>query len=332
MDIRNIKQLKTFARERLSQTPAEKKIVMLYAGIALGLSALVMLLQFLLDLQINQSGGLGNMGLRSILSAVQTMLPFAQMGVSMCLGLGYLAAMLRIARGQYVSPKTLRLGFDRFWPLLRLTLLEGLLYSGVALVSLYLATAIFLITPLSDPVMELLMPFVSQMTVNTTSLMLDEVIYGQLMAAMWKVFLIWGVTLCILSVPLMFRYRMAQYVLIDRPALGALAALRESRKMMRRNCLNLLRLDLGLWWYYAAVMAISVIGYGDQLLPLLGVELPWSAAGSYYLFYGLYLLLQFGLCFALRNRVEVSYALAYDAIRPQDKQEGGVVLGNIFNM
>jgi hypothetical protein len=34
----------------------------------------------------------------------------------------------------------------------------------------------------------------------------------------------------------------------------------------------------------------------------------------------------------LRNRAEVSYALAYDAVKPEEKQSGGVVLGNIFEM
>ena len=102
--------------------------------------------------------------------------------------------------------------------------------------------------------------------------------------------------------------------------------------MMRRNCLNLLKLDLHLWWFYLASMLASLVCYGDAILPMLGITLPFSDDFSFYLFYGLYWILQFAIFYFLRNGVEVSYALAYDSIRPREQAQGGVVLGNIFQM
>lgn len=332
MDIRNTKQLTGFAAQRVEQTREQKKLVLIYAGCLTALSALVVLIQFLLDIQIGKTGGLGSMGLRSILSAIKPVLTVVKFALSLCLSIGYLSAMLRIARGQFVSTKTLRLGFDRFWVLLRKTLLEGLIYFGAATIAMYASTFLYVLTPLSRGFMDVLTPMLSENSaLNPYALLSDEAVYSQLVSAMTPFFILFLVLFCLVAIPLAYRYRMANYVLIDHPEKGAFAVLRESRMMMRGNCVNLFRLDLRMWWYYAAVTAISVIGFGDLLLPLVGVSFPWSDTVGFYLFFALSQLLQFGLCVTLRNRVETAYALAYDAIRPQEPQNGAV-LGNIFQM
>lgn len=332
MDIRNVKGLKAFAQERLDNAPAAKKIVTVYAGACLALTVAVTLIQFLLGRWIDSTSGLGSMGLRSVLSAVQTVLPIIELGLSLCLSLGYLAAMLRVARGQYVSLNTLRLGFDRFWPLLRLNLLEVLILSGAGFASLYAASILFVLTPLSNGAMEILAPILGQETILDGGFLLDEALYSQLAGAMLPAVALFGVLFTLLAVPMLFRYRMADYVLIDKPGLGAMGALRESRKMVKGNVRSLLRLDLGLWWYYAAVFGVTALGYGDQVLGMLGVTLPWSGEAVYYFFFALYQLAQLGLCIWLRNRAETTYALAYDALRPKEAPQNGVVLGNIFQM
>ena len=332
MDIENVKELKTRGAEQLERAEQQTRIVLIYAALVLGLSAAVTLVNYLLGLQISRLGGLGNMGIRTVLSTVQRILPVGQSVVALCMNLGLMAAMLRIARGQYASPNTLRLGFDRFWPLLRLALLKGLLFVGVGFVSIYLATMIFLLTPLSGPAMEILMPLVSQSSVLNPEVILDDGVYAQLTSAMLPVMLLFALIYCGTAAPMAYSYRMAEYVLIDRPAAGAMTAMRESKKMMRRRRLQLLRLDLGLWWYYAAALAAMAVCYGDVLLTGAGVTFPWSEDVSFFLFYGLYLVVQFAVCFFLRGRVEVTYALAYDALKPEEKQNNGIVLGNIFQM
>jgi hypothetical protein len=114
MDLRNRREIKTFALQRLKDSPSQQKIVLIYGALILGLAALVTVGDYVLGLQIDNYGGLSNLGKKSMLSSIQSMLPFAQSLLSLCLEIGYLAAMLRIARGMYTSPQTLRLGCDRF--------------------------------------------------------------------------------------------------------------------------------------------------------------------------------------------------------------------------
>lgn len=332
MDIRNRKELKTFAAQRLGSAPNQKRIVLIYTAVVIGLNVLTALLSYVLGLRIDQSGGLSNMGMRSILSTVQSMLPLVQTLVVMCLELGYVSTMLRIARGQYASPNGLRLGFDRFWVLLRSQIILGLFYVGICIVSVYVATMIYLLSPLSDSAMELLMPLVSETSLLDSGMMLDDATYARLVSAMTPMFAIFGVIFLALYIPVSYRFRMTGYVLIDKPGMGAIAALRESRKMMKGNAVKLFKLDISFWWYYAALAGISVVCYGDQILPLLGVELPFSADIAYFIFYGLYWALQLVVYCFLRNRLEVTYALAYDAVKPEEKKDNGVVLGNIFQM
>ena len=54
-----------------------KKFVLIHTSVALGLTLLITALNFLLNQQIAQTGGLAGMGMRSILSTVQSVLEFA---------------------------------------------------------------------------------------------------------------------------------------------------------------------------------------------------------------------------------------------------------------
>ena len=332
MNLRNIREIREFASRRLAESDSQKRIVLFYAALVLGLTALVTLAGHVLGIQIDNYGGLSNLGKRSMLSSIQSMLPFAQSVLVMCLDLGYLAAMLRIARGRYTSPQTLRLGFDRFWLLMRCSIFKGLIISAVMFVSLYFGVMIYMMTPFSDAAVEIITPLMSQVSMLDTSIVIDDATYALLMEAMMPAFAICGLLTMVLGIPVFYNYRMVDYVIIDKPAIGALAALRESKQMMRGNRFRLLKLDISLWWYYLASAAATAVCYGDVFLAMLGVELPVSEAVSYFGFYALYLAATFCVYFFLRNRAEVCYGLAYDALKPEETQDGGVVLGNIFQM
>ena len=332
MNLGNLLEIKNRSEERLSQSASQQKIVMIYAALTLGLMLLVTVTNYVLGLQMDNFGGLSNLGKRTMLSSVQSMLPVVQSLVIMCLDLGYLAAMLRIARGMYTSPQTLRLGFDRFWLLLRCGIFKGLIMTGVTFVSMYLGIMIFMLTPFSKAAVEIISPIISQVSLLNTEIVIDDVTYGLLMEAMLPAFGICGVLLLILGGPMYYNFRMVNYIIIEKPAIGAMMALRESKKMMKGHRLQLLKLDLSFWWYYLATGVAMVICYGDILLPMLGLELPVPEVVSFFGFYVLYLAASFGVHYFLRNRVEVCYGLAYDAVKPEEKQDGGVVLGNIFQM
>ena len=332
MDIHNTREIKAAALRRLTDAQQAKRIAAIYAGVTLGLSVLVTILGLVLDQMMSGATGLGGMGRRTVLSSLQSVLPVVSALITMCVELGYQAAMLRVARGQYASPQTLRLGFDRFWVLLRCMLLEGLLLFGIAFGGIYLATMLFMFTPLSSRAVELLMPVLENVTLLSPEVMLDEGLYTQLMRAMIPAFVMSMIVVAALAVPVLYRLRMARFVIIDKPGIGAMAALRESGKMMKGSCRKLLKLDVGLWWYYAAGVLAAILCYGDVLLSMAGVRFPWSDTVSYYLFFVLYLAAQFAVYYFLRNPAEVSYAIAYDSIRPKALNGEGTVLGNIFNM
>ena len=331
MDIRNTSEIKGAALRRLTDAGQAKRVAAIYAGVTLGLSALVTILGLVLDGMMSGAGGLSGMGRRTVLSSVQSVLPVVSALIAMCVELGYQAAMLRVARGQYTSPQTLRLGFDRFWVLLRCVLLEGLILFGITFGGIYLATLLFMFTPVASRVVELMMPVLENVTLLSPETVLDENLYNQLMQAMIPAFVLCAIVVAAAAIPVLYRLRMARFVIIDKPGIGAMAALRESRKMMKGNCLKLLKLDVGLWPYYVGCVLASLLCYGDMLLPMAGVNLPMSDTVSYYVFFVLYLAAQFAVYYYLRNPAETAYAIAYDSIRPKEPRAEGVALGNIFH-
>ena len=332
MDIRNTRQLKSFAAERIANAPQEKKIILIYSLILTAIALLTTVVSYVLGLRIDQLGGLSNMSTRSTLSTLQSMLPLIQSMVTMCLTLGYTAAMLRVARGQYSSPNTLRLGFDRFWVLMRCVVIQGFIYTGMIISAIYVASMLFVLSPLSRAFNEQAAPLLSQSTLLSPGMALDEAAVMELIPSMIPLFILATVIALILVISVSLRFRMANYILIDKPGTGAFAALRESRKMMRRNCLKLLKLDLSYWWYFLILLAVSLVGNLDLYLPLLGVELPMDPTIAYFFFFIVSLALQLAVYYFLRNRMEVTYALVYDSLKPEEPQNNGVVLGNIFQM
>lgn len=326
MDWNTAKTWYTQARERLDQAPAQHRVTLLYTGLTLGLSALVTLIVYLLDLSIAQASGLSGMANRALLSTLQTMLPLGLNLFLLCLDVGFLAAMLRVCRGQYLSPQTLRLGFDRFWVLLRSALLQGLLYFVVCLPSGYLAVAIYMLTPWSASLLDALIPLMSETT--AASQVLSDALADQLMTAMKPCLALCYVFMGIACLILSYRYRMVNFILIDKPGTGAIAAMRQSRAMMKGNCNKLFKLDLRMWWYFGVAIAAGVAGDLDQFFPSL---FPSEAFG-YWASYVLYLLVLAGSYLFLRGRVQVTYCFAYEAMKPKEQPKQGVVLGNIFQM
>ena len=331
MDIPNTQELKQTAARQTAGAPQQKRIILIYSGLTMGLSLLVLLVRYVLGLQIDQFGGLSNLGTRAMLASIQSALPLLQTLALMCLDLGYLAAMLRVARGQYASPNTLRLGFDRFWVLMRCALLQGLIYCGLAVAAVYAAAILFMLSPWSGAFVEQAAPLLADVSLLNPQMVIDESAAMALLPSMVPMFVLVGICLLVLLVPVAYRFRMAGYVLIDKPGRGAMFAIRESRKMMKGSRIRLFKLDVSLWWWYAISIAATALAYGDSLLLLLGISLPVSAEVSYFVFYALYLLAQFAACYFLRNRVEVVYAQVYNALKPRET-DNGVVLGNIFQM
>lgn len=323
MSIPSAKYLKKKASNRLQSGNDPKKVVLVYAGIAALSSLVVTVVQDLLDSRISQTGGIQNIGTRSMLTTADTVLTIAQLLLVMCLTLGYTGSMLRIARGQYASPNSLKAGGERIWVLLRTRLLQMLIMTAAAFALCFLVINVCLLTPLSNRVIAVMG------TVSAEVLLADDLALIGFYSAMLPIILIYLVAL----VPLLWyfscTYRMVDYLLIDRPQLGAFGALRESRRMMQGNMKMMLRVDLSFWWYYLLQALVSVLVYLNMVLALFSIELPPEV-----LYWGtvvLYLAADFALRYFFSNKVAVTYALFYDSLCPKQEQNGAV-LGNIFQM
>lgn len=323
MSIPSAKYLKKKASNRLQSGKDPKKVVLVYAGIVAASSLVVTVVRDLLNSQISQTGGIQNIGTRSMLTTADTVLTIAQLLLVMCLTLGYTGSMLRIARGQYASPNSLKAGAERLWLLLRTRLLQGLILAAASFSLCFLVVNLCLLTPLSSRLIAVMG------SMSADALLADDLALLSLYSAILPIIIIYLVAL----VPLLWyfscTYRMVDYLLIDRPQLGAIGALRESRRMMQGNKKMMLRVDLSFWWYYVLQAVVTVLVYLDTVLALFGLGLPAEV-----LYWGaivLYLAADFAVRYFFSNKVAVTYALFYDSLCPKQEQSGAV-LGNIFQM
>ena len=293
-----------------------RRIILLYALPALILPLTVMAINLLLDQQLATTGGLSGIGLRSALETIQMvlsnaislLLPFWQLGLISC--------AIAISRGQDASTGHLFEGFRRWGAALRLMLFRILRYTLSCLGGVFLGSAIYTATPLSYKFL-----IASEMIANDPAY--ANATADELMAAVINLtgfrsilpyYILCALGAAVLVIPLFYRYRMSNYILLNTPNPRALHCIHESTRMMRRNAISLFKLDLRLWWYYLLLVVSTVIAYGDLLLPLFGVTLPFSSQWGLVIFALLSTVMQFVIHYLFTGRVETVYACAYNAL------------------
>lgn len=307
MNIRDRRGLKDAAREAIAGAAYDpKRLILIHTGAMVALSLILTLVDYVLQQQISGTGGLGGVGLRSVLETIQTVLLIGQVLSVLFWQIGYIYAALRITRGQAAGPGSLLEGFRRFFPVLRLRLLLALLYSGLTMLCVYAASILFSLTPWSEPIL-------AAYEAGT-----EEALLAAMDTVMLPLTGVMGLVMLIVVVPYAYRLRMTEYALMDDPAAGARRAIRKSRMMMRGNRLQLLKLDLSFWWFYALEIVVAMLAYGDLLLPMFGVALPWSDTVSYYVFLVVCYLGQLALYWWRGNDVRLTYALAYQSMLPKE--------------
>lgn len=331
MDIKNRGALKQDAAAALRDVRSEKQIIAIYTGVTIAAAVVLLVLDLLLERAVSGTGGLSNLGTRSILQTLQAALPVVQLVFLLCWDAGYLRTAMNMSRGWPAEPKTLKVGFRLFGPVLRLDLLLGLIFGGLLFACMYLGTWIFMFTPMAQPLMDIVS------STDTTSILSTEmVITAEMTQAVSQVMLpmmaICLLLFAVIALPRFYSYRMASYCLLDAPKAGALAAMRKSKFMMYGKRMDLFKLDLSLWWFYLLEGVLLIVSEMPLVLSLLGIQLPLSSTVSSYLFLSLYYVLTFGFHVAFRNYCQVIYVKAYDALLPPEAPSGGVVLGNIFQM
>ena len=311
MDFRFCKQA---SRESLAAAQYDpKKLTVIHSGAALLLSLVVFVLSFLLSSGIDSTGGLSGIGTRSLLELGQALLSIVSYICLPFWEIGFFAAAIGFARRESVNPRTLTTGFSRFGPVLRMYLLQALLYMAVVLACMNIASMIFAMTPFSAPLMELLLPMMEQSaTVDPTQITPDMALeILQAAIPMYVIFLILFLGLCI---PISYRLRMAPFAIMD-DAPRARAALSASNRMMKGNCFALFRQDLRFWWYYAGLLLLTVLSVTDVLLALMGVALPVDGTVISFVIYILYLSLSLGYSWLCKAEVQTAYAHCYLAMK-----------------
>ena len=327
MTFPNFPELKQKSQDALDRCGNQKTLALIYAGGLVGSALLLTVLDFILSEMIEGTGGLRNLGTRTILSTLQTMLPILQTLALLGWNAGYTMVVLNIIRGRYADHRTLISGFNLFFPMLRAMLLEGLLYFNLMIISLFLSVQIYSFTPWAKELILTLEPMLPAMMENPSQMILDE---ATLMAALWDMLpmvLIFGILYLLLFLPISYRLRFSTYCLMDAPRAGALRAMAASRRLLRKKCFRLFLIDLRYWWYHGLLAIASLL----PMLPLMGFQLPMGFDVTYYLCYGAYLVISFALYLLAMNRVECTYAAAYQALLEPPK-ENTVILGNIFDM
>ena len=333
MDAINRRAVRTTARDTLAANPGNPRLVVLIYIVITSVCTLAVSAALLaLDNRIAQTGGLGAMHLRSILSTIRTVLPLVQTIALWCLQLGYQNASLRMARCQAAAPRDLLKGFSCFGPLIRSILLQNILYTLVYIGCVYAAALILLPTPLLADFYELVTPLLADPEAFSNALYTDMALMEQVVLSLAPVLLLSMVIFLFMAAPIFYRYRMANYCLLENPWKGAMAALAESIRMMKGRRVSLLKLDLSFWWFYLGQGLAGAVFCFDILLALLGVNLPLSPVAVHYVFYALSLFLNGLLCCFFMNRVETTYATVYETLRPKPQPSQGAVLGNIFDL
>lgn len=316
MDRQERNELHNLAKERLAaNTVSPRKLVAVHTGAILMISLASAAVQYLLQQQIGNTGGIGGMGTRAILSTAQYVLQIAQMLLIPIWEIGILYTALRIARNEQAAYSDLAEGFRRFFPVLRLHVFRSAIFAGIGFISVYAGTMIFFATPFARPIMEQMAALMTDVTLLSDPDALQQQLLPILEANIMPLLIFTGIVFVGLSLPVLYRYRMASFYLLDETEKGALNALRSSRKLMRFLCIDFFKLDLKFWLYYVLDLLVTAVCYGDTLLELLGIQLPFKATTAYFVFLIAYAVCQLALYWWKRSEVETTYACAYCSLR-----------------
>ena len=296
-----------------------RKLVLIHTAVSLGSSLLAAALSFVLNQQIAGTGGLSGIGLRSILSTIQAVLELA---VSVALpfwNISLAYAALQWIRREPAEPSSLLQGFRRFGTVFGARFFVSAIFMALAMAAIYISTTIFLLTPFSKQLLEVFEPILQAFDPNAATMTQEELealltpeLLTQAAKASIPMFVLFALLFAGFAIPLFYRLRFVDFFVMDGE--GVLSSVSQSVRMTRGRSLQVVKLDLHFWWFYLLQLLTVVLCYGDTLLPLLGIALPFSADVGFFLFYALGCLLQCLLLWRFQATVSATFAHAYEAL------------------
>lgn len=318
MELISSRQLKQDGAKRLEEACfAPKKLALIHTGIAMGVSLVLTLISYLLSRQMELTGGLAGIGIRTLLQSVQWILPLLMSLVMPFWEAGFVFCAMNMARGRDATPKCFLEGFRRLGSLLALFLLQTALYVLIAMAAMQVASTLVMFTPFGIPLLQIMQTLSADAAFLQTGTV-PQSMMEQLITAAIPMYVAMVLLFAVLAVPVSYRLRLAQYAVLDDAPLGGLKAMLASSRYMKGNCLAFFKLDLSFWWYWLLQLLLGMVAYGDVLLPLLGISLPFGADVAMFVFYGLHMAGALALAWACRSSVETTYACAYDALRTEN--------------
>lgn len=306
-------EVKRTAKQTLAETQSNhKKLVLIHSGVMLAVTFALMLIDLLLSQKISATGGLGGISTRSTLVTIQSALRLAELAVIPFWQVGYTYLTLRLSQSEPVSFKTLTEGFLRLGPVLRLLLLQLALYLLIGIVASNISTTIFMATPWAQPMIEIAEAI--QQGVEYT----DEMLLAATREYAIPLTIITLVLYIGLCAPFFYRYRLAMYSLLDDEQTMALAAMRNSRILTKGQRMEIFKLDLSFWWFYACEVLAAALCFLDLILPSLGIALPLPREVVTFACFGIYAAAQLALHYWRKNEVNVTYAQVYNTLMETD--------------
>lgn len=293
-----------------------RQLVLIHTAVSLGASLVLSLINLLFASMIENTGGLSGLGMRSMLEtaqaviemAVTTALPFWNISLSY--------AALCWARGKLAEPPSLLAGFRNFRSILGMYLLGFFLFFAVGIVLSYIGSAVFMLTPFAEPLLEVYDSLMQQSSILSPDAFTEETI-AQVMAAGKPLFIFSGILFAAVAIPLWYRIRFADFAVMD--GCRGRVSLLESFRITRKKCLQIFKIDLSFWWFYLLQALSLALCYGDSILPALGISLPMSPEAAYVAFMALGSICQGVLLWFYQAKVSVTYALAYEALSAQSE-------------
>ena len=305
------RELKQQAEQALNNAACDaKQLLLIHLGAVCVISFVLTVVSYFLEDALNNTvSGLGGIGQRSMIATVIAMLQLLFFVLTPFWQISYRSVSLSIARGKTADRQNLFAGFRVFGPVLRLYLLLALIFGIVFLGCNYLSSFLYMVTPWGQALSDQLTTAIEQ----PSDALSDQAIFNAFADYAIPLLVLNLLLFLIFAIPLFYRIRLSLFRVMDGQP-RALQAILESAALTKGHRISLLKLDLSYWWYYAAQILIGLIAYGDIVLEYLGYPLPWHPAALLFVPYVCYLVLHFGFQFWQKNRVAVTYALAYEAL------------------
>lgn len=310
MEKLHAKHLIQESRDKLSGKDSTR-LAAFHTGITVAVALVSTVLQYILSLGIGNTSGLSGLSTRSALETMQTVLQWVNTLLVPFWGLGFLYASLKWSKGEHARREDLLTGFRRIGPYIGLIINRALLTLAVMIITVNLSSIFYMMTPAASQLMELTVGAGSTEELYAILEQLSQQNLMQILDSVLPMMIIWGCLSLVILVPLLYRFRFAEYVILENPLARGLSSMLISASLLRRRCWQLVQLDLRLWWYYGLKLLCIILCYADVLLSMFGFGLPLGADGAYFVSYILYLFALFGVEVAFRPRVDTAYACAY---------------------